>query len=174
MRTPSYRNVPLLRDGNRTQGGAYNQIGGVSNYAHAYGTLPQSQGQTQAKYANQPYQFQLQDNGETINIQQLNQILKTVERQAYSVMSSHLTQILAFHDPVNGIKNMLTDEINKLHETLQAEHTTRNHEYYQKQSPRKIANLPRRKSLSDLTESQAFTSIDMLVTQQTENTTIES
>ena len=69
---------------------------------------------------------------------------------------------------------MLTDEINKLHETLQAERTTRNHEYFQKQSPRKIANLPRRKSLSDLTESQAFTSIDMLVTQQTENTTIES
>jgi hypothetical protein len=165
---------PYFQYGYTGSGGAYNQIGGVSNYAHAYGTLPQSQGLTQAKYANQPYQFQLQDNGETINIQQLNQILKTVERQAYSVMSSHLTQILAFHDPVKGIKNMLTDEINKLHETLQAERTTRNHEYFQKQSPRKIANLPRRKSLSDLTESQAFTSIDMLVTQQTENTTIES
>ena len=55
----------------------------------------------------QPYRFQLQDNGGTLSIKQLNQVLKSVENQAYQVMSTTLQSILAFHNSVTSIKQMM-------------------------------------------------------------------
>eukprot|EP00956_Cyclotella_meneghiniana_P042359 scaffold248431_cov105-Cyclotella_meneghiniana.AAC.1 len=150
----------------------YSTITGPSQlYPQQYGY---TQGLIRANYANQPYQLQLHDTGNSVSIQQLNLILATVEKQTYSVMSSHISQILAFHDPVNGIKNMFIDEFNKFHETVRTERTTRNREQFKEHFPSEPTNIPRRKSLGDLTENQKLDSQEMLSTQQTESTTIES
>ncbi|KAL3789186.1 hypothetical protein ACHAWO_008213 [Cyclotella atomus] len=66
---------------------------------------------------------------------------------------------------------MFTDEINKLHETINTERTTRNREHFVRQFPKKM-QLFRRRSLNDLIGSQAFNLNDMLASRQSENTTI--
>jgi hypothetical protein len=63
----------------------------VHGTTYAYGIYPQSQRLSQANYLSQPYQFQFQDNGEIMNIRQFNQLLKGVQRQTYSMLSSQLS-----------------------------------------------------------------------------------
>jgi hypothetical protein len=109
-------------------GAAYN---GAAYYpAYANGGYPQPQAYTTANYASQPYSFQFHDNGQVVSIQQLNHLFKAVEKSTYSVISNQFSQIMAFHNPVNGIKNMITDEINKLHDTIKFERATRNLEHF--------------------------------------------
>ena len=82
-------------------------------------------------------------------MQQLNHLFTAVERSTYSVISNQLSQVLAFHNPVNGIRNMIIDEFNKLHDTIKSERATRNHEHFNSttQGPK---HIPRCQSLNDV------------------------
>ena len=132
-------------------GGAYSTGATHSgnNPAYPYTGHPQSQAYTTANYTSQPYSFQFHDNGKVINMQQLNHLFTAVERSTYSVISNQLSQVLAFHNPVNGIKNMIIDEFNKLHDTIKSERATRNHEHFNSitQGPK---HIPRCQSLNDV------------------------
>jgi hypothetical protein len=130
-----------------------NSIGPTYHPAYAYGVHPQSQTYTTANYAPQPYNFQFHDNGQVVNIQQLNHLFQAVEKSSYSVFSNQLSQILAFHNPANGIKNMITEEINKLHETIKTERATRNLEHFSSTMvPLESRPIPRSQSFNDVTQ----------------------
>jgi hypothetical protein len=91
-----------------------------------------------------------------MNVQQFTQLLKAVERQTYGIISSQLTQVMAFHDPVKGIKNMFTEEINKLHETIKGQCVARNREMFREMASLSVeaVTIPRNQSLNDLSKRQ--------------------
>ena len=68
---------------------------------------------------SQPYSFQLQDNGGVLTIDQLNQVLKSIDNRTYQVMSTSMQSILAFHNPVNGIKELMDRHLSLLNQTIQ-------------------------------------------------------
>ena len=133
--------------GGASSGVAYN--GATHNPAYPYAGYPQAQAHTTANYTSQPYSFQFHDNGQVVNMQQLNHLFQAVEKSTYSVVSNQFTQVLAFHNPVNGIKNMITDEFNKLHDTIKSERATQNLEHFNSTAPKPTA-IPRCQSFNDI------------------------
>ena len=133
--------------GGASSGVAYN--GATHNPAYPYAGYPQAQAHTTANYTSQPYSFQFHDNGQVVNMQQLNHLFQAVEKSTYSVVSNQFTQVLAFHNPVNGIKNMITDEFNKLHDTIKSERATQNLEHFNSTTPKPTA-IPRCQSFNDI------------------------
>jgi hypothetical protein len=92
-----------------------------------------------------------------VNIQQLNHLFKAVEKSTYSVISNQFSHIMAFHNPVNGIKNMITDEINKSHDTIKIERATRNLEHFNSTTAiPESTPIPRRKSFNDMKQKKPF------------------
>jgi hypothetical protein len=130
------------------QGNGY----GYGGWAYPPGTLPTY------PYTNSTYQ--IPNNGQIMDIQQFNQLMKVVENQTQTVMTHQLGTALAFYDPVKGIRNMFMNEMNALHNTIRNELAmNRTNSVTEKRNL-----IPRARSLNDIGKAEA-TTIERIVAQ---------
>jgi hypothetical protein len=111
----SLTNITAVNNINAGWGyGGYSAYGGYYNPALSHPYLQNQPSQAPP----QPYSFQLQDNGERVSIDQLNHLLRAIESQNYHVISTTMQSILAFHNPVHGIKQMIDGHLELLNRTI--------------------------------------------------------
>jgi hypothetical protein len=110
--------------------------------------------ETLPTYSSASNTYQIPDNGQTMDIQQFSQLLKVVEIQTEKVMTTKLGTALAFYDPARGIKNMVVNEMNALHNTIKSEFAL-NHRI--EPLHEKGSAIPRVRSLNDISQISAPT-----------------
>jgi hypothetical protein len=133
-------------------------------------TAPTVQLQGQGNWAqppNVPNPYGIPDTGQLMNIQQFTQLMKMMERQTKSAMSSHINTILAFHDPDRGIKQLITEEIRravKIEMALNREPRSPRHSRI---------NLPRVRSHNDILQLAAHQPSRVIARNETTTCNVE-
>jgi hypothetical protein len=105
-------------------------------------------------YSSANNTYQIPDSGQTMDIQQFSQLLRVIENQTERVMTAKLGTALAFYDPARGIKNMVVNEMNALHNTIRTEFALHRRSELPQE---KGSEIPRVKSLNDISQTSAPT-----------------